>query len=45
VTSPFCDLVGFTAVAEPHHAEPASATLRVPSLGALWLRYEGDRGT
>jgi 1,4-alpha-glucan branching enzyme len=30
---------GVTAVDEPWHAQPASATLRVPPLGALWLRY------
>jgi 1,4-alpha-glucan branching enzyme len=29
------------AVGEPWHGLPASATLRVPPLGALWLRYAG----
>ena len=29
--------------AERWHGQPASATLRVPPLGALWLRYTGDR--
>jgi 1,4-alpha-glucan branching enzyme len=29
-----------TAQADPWHGQPASATLRVPPLGALWLRYE-----
>jgi 1,4-alpha-glucan branching enzyme len=33
---------GVTAVAEPWHGQPASATLRVPPLGALWLRYAPD---
>jgi 1,4-alpha-glucan branching enzyme len=33
---------GVDAVAEPWHGQPASATLRVPPLGALWLRYAGD---
>ena len=28
---------------EPWHGQPASATLRVPPLGALWLRYTGER--
>jgi 1,4-alpha-glucan branching enzyme len=28
------------AVDSPHHGQPASATLRVPPLGTLWLRYE-----
>jgi 1,4-alpha-glucan branching enzyme len=31
------------ATDEPWHGQPASATLSVPPLGALWLRYEGDR--
>jgi len=30
------------AVEEAHHGQPASATLRLPPLGALWLRFEGD---
>ncbi len=34
---------GVEAVDEPWHAQPASVTLRVPPLGALWLRYAGDR--
>jgi 1,4-alpha-glucan branching enzyme len=29
---------GVDAVDEPWHAQPASATLRLPPLGALWLR-------
>ena len=32
---------GVDAVDEPHHAQPASTTLRVPPLGAIWLRYDG----
>jgi 1,4-alpha-glucan branching enzyme len=32
---------GVDATDEPWHAQPASATLRVPPLGALWLRYDG----
>ncbi len=28
-----------TAFAEPSHGQPASGRLRVPPLGALWLRY------
>jgi 1,4-alpha-glucan branching enzyme len=24
-----------------HHGQPASAVLRIPPLGVLWLRYEG----
>jgi 1,4-alpha-glucan branching enzyme len=32
---------GVTAVDEPWHGLPASTTLRVPPLGALWLRYAG----
>jgi 1,4-alpha-glucan branching enzyme len=34
---------GVTAVDEPWHGLPASTTLRVPPLGALWLRYTGPR--
>jgi len=30
---------GVDAVAESWHGQPASVTLRVPPLGALWLRY------
>jgi 1,4-alpha-glucan branching enzyme len=30
---------GVDAVEEPYHGQPASATLRVPPLGALWLRF------
>jgi 1,4-alpha-glucan branching enzyme len=30
---------GVQAVPEPCHAQPASVTLRVPPLGALWLRH------
>jgi 1,4-alpha-glucan branching enzyme len=33
---------GVEAVEEPWHAQPASATLRVPPLGALWLRFNGE---
>jgi 1,4-alpha-glucan branching enzyme len=29
------------AVPEPHHGQQASATLRVPPLGTLWLRWAG----
>ena len=25
-----------------HHGQPASATLRVPPLGSVWLRYDGE---
>ncbi|MDT4894910.1 MAG: 1,4-alpha-glucan branching enzyme [Pseudonocardiales bacterium] len=32
---------GVVATQEPWHGLPASATLRVPPLGALWLRYDG----
>jgi 1,4-alpha-glucan branching enzyme len=32
---------GVDAVDEPWHAEPASTVLRVPPLGALWLRFAG----
>jgi 1,4-alpha-glucan branching enzyme len=32
---------GVDAVDEPWHGQPASAALRVPPLGALWLRYAG----
>jgi 1,4-alpha-glucan branching enzyme len=32
---------GVEALEQPWHGQPASATLRVPPLGALWLRYEG----
>ena len=32
---------GVDAISEGHHGLPASATLRVPPLGALWLRYAG----
>jgi 1,4-alpha-glucan branching enzyme len=31
---------GVEAVDEPWHAQPASATLRVPPLGTVWLRYD-----
>src|SRR5581483_968934 len=30
---------GVEAVGDSWHGQPASATLRVPPLGALWLRY------
>ncbi len=33
---------GVDAVAVPHHGLPASATLRVPPLGAVWLRHESE---
>jgi len=36
------NLGGVTAVDEMHHGQPASAALRVPPLGALWLRYAGE---
>ncbi len=29
------------ATEEPWHGQPASARLRVPPLGAIWLRYHG----
>ncbi len=32
---------GVEAAAEPWHGQPASATLRLPPLGALWLRFAG----
>ncbi len=32
---------GVDATDEMHHGQPASATLRVPPLGAVWLRYAG----
>jgi 1,4-alpha-glucan branching enzyme len=32
---------GVTAGDEPSHGHPASARLRVPPLGALWLRWAG----
>ena len=32
---------GVSAVDEPAHGRPASARLRVPPLGALWLRWAG----
>jgi 1,4-alpha-glucan branching enzyme len=32
---------GVDAVGGPFHGQPASATVRVPPLGALWLRYVG----
>jgi 1,4-alpha-glucan branching enzyme len=31
---------GVDAVDTPWHGQPASATVRVPPLGALWLRYQ-----
>jgi 1,4-alpha-glucan branching enzyme len=30
---------------EPWHGQPASTTLRVPPLGALWLRFQGEAST
>jgi 1,4-alpha-glucan branching enzyme len=30
------------AVEEMHHGQPASTRLRVPPLGAVWLRYAGQ---
>jgi 1,4-alpha-glucan branching enzyme len=33
---------GVTAAPEPWHAQPASAALRVPPLGAIWLRHAPD---
>ncbi len=35
------NLGGVDAVESAQHGEPASVTLRVPPLGALWLRYSG----
>jgi 1,4-alpha-glucan branching enzyme len=32
---------GVTASDEMHHGQPASTTMRVPPLGAIWLRYAG----
>ena len=32
---------GVNAVDEPAHGLPASVRLRVPPLGALWLRFAG----
>ena len=32
---------GVEAIDQSWHGQPASATLRVPPLGALWLRYSG----
>jgi 1,4-alpha-glucan branching enzyme len=32
---------GVEATNEPWHGLPASATVRVPPLGAVWLRYDG----
>ena len=36
---------GVEAVAESWHGQPASTRLRVPPLGALWLRYAGSVDT
>jgi 1,4-alpha-glucan branching enzyme len=36
------NLGGVEAVAEPWHGLPCSARLRVPPLGAIWLRYQGS---
>jgi 1,4-alpha-glucan branching enzyme len=33
---------GVEASDEMMHGQPASATIRVPPLGAIWLRYAGD---
>jgi 1,4-alpha-glucan branching enzyme len=33
---------GVEAVPEAWHGQPASVALRVPPLGALWLRYNGE---
>jgi 1,4-alpha-glucan branching enzyme len=38
------NLGGVEAVAEPWHGLPASATLRLPPLGTLWLRYAPEQG-
>jgi 1,4-alpha-glucan branching enzyme len=35
------NLGGVEAVPDPWHGEPASATLRVPPLGTVWLRFAG----
>jgi 1,4-alpha-glucan branching enzyme len=32
---------GVDAISEPHHGQQASATLRVPPLATLWLRWAG----
>ncbi|MGH3370299.1 MAG: alpha amylase C-terminal domain-containing protein, partial [Nocardioidaceae bacterium] len=32
-----------TAEASGWHGQPASTTLSVPPLGALWLRFEGEQ--
>jgi 1,4-alpha-glucan branching enzyme len=37
------NLGGVEATDHVHHGQPASATLRVPPLGALWLRYAGAK--
>jgi 1,4-alpha-glucan branching enzyme len=36
------NLGGVEATEEMHHGQPASALLRVPPMGALWLRYTPD---
>jgi 1,4-alpha-glucan branching enzyme len=34
---------GVTAEDSPWHGQPASTTLSLPPLGALWLRFEGEQ--
>jgi 1,4-alpha-glucan branching enzyme len=36
------NLGGVTATETPSHGRPASATITVPPLGAVWLRHDGD---
>jgi 1,4-alpha-glucan branching enzyme len=36
------NLGAVSATGEPWHGLPVSTTLRVPPLGTLWLRFEGD---
>jgi 1,4-alpha-glucan branching enzyme len=36
---------GVEAADQMWHGQPASATVRVPPLGTLWLRYAGDQPT
>jgi 1,4-alpha-glucan branching enzyme len=38
------NLGSVTAEVQPWHGQPASAPLRVPPLGALWLRHAGGAG-
>jgi len=36
------NLGGVTATAEPHHGQPASASLALPALATIWFAYEAD---